>query len=67
MSRVEAGRAKRADRDAKLSAKRSKRAKAAEERLRIEALTVATKYSEVAALATNAELSDLLKYHKLMR
>jgi hypothetical protein len=65
--RVEAGRAKRADREAKLSAKRSKRAKAAEERQRVEALTVATKYSEVAALATNAELSDQLKYHKLVR
>ena len=65
--RIEAGRAKRAAREEKLTSKRAKRVAAAAERLRVEGLTVATKYSEVAALATNAELSDQLKYHKLVR
>ena len=65
--RIEAGRAKRAAREEKLVSKRAKREAATAERRRVEALTVATKYSEVAALATNTELSDQLKYHKLVR
>jgi len=64
--RVEAGRVKRAEREAKLSSKRAKRdAKAAELR-RITALTPFTKYSELRG-RSNGELSDQLKYHKLVR
>ena len=64
--RVASGRSKRADHETKLSSKRAKRAAQAAEELRISALTVATKYSELVKLS-NAELSDQLKAHKLAR
>ena len=64
--RIAAGRAKRAERDAKLSSKRSKREAKAAELRRIEALTPFTKYSELKA-TTNGQLTDQLKYHKLVR
>ena len=61
--RIEAGRAKRAERDAKLSSKRARReAKAAEQR-RIEALEPATKYSHLVSMG-NTDLADQLKYHR---
>ena len=64
--RIEAGHAKRAERDAKLSSKRAKRDARAAELRRIEALTPFTKYSELKG-RSNTELSDQLKYHKLIR
>ena len=64
--RVEAGRAKRVERDAKLSSKRAKREARAAELKRIEALRPATKYSELVSMA-NADLADQLKYHKVVR
>jgi hypothetical protein len=63
---VEAGRAKRAEREAKLSSKRAKREARAKELRRVEALVAATKYSELVSLS-NADLSDQLKYHKVVR
>ena len=64
--RVASGRSKRADHETKLSSKRAKRAAQAAEELRISALTVATKYSELVKLS-NVELSDHLKAHNLAR
>jgi uncharacterized protein YaiL (DUF2058 family) len=64
--RVEAGRAKRVERDAKLSSKRAKREARAAELKRIEALRPMTKYSELISMA-NADLADQLKYHKIVR
>ena len=64
--RVEAGRAKRVERDAKLSSKRSKREAKAAELRRIEALKPYTKYSELKG-KSNDQLSDQLRYHKLVR
>ena len=65
--RIEAGRAKRAERDAKLSSKRTRReAKAAElQRIRKD-VKPATKYSQLVKLGLK-DLSDQLKYHKVVR
>ena len=64
--RIAAGRAKRAERDAKLTSKRAKRLARAAELRRIEGLTVATKFSELVDMQNDA-LQDQLKYHKLVR
>jgi hypothetical protein len=60
------GRAKRAERDAKLSGKRTKRAAKAAELVRLKALPLKTKWSELKALS-NADLSDQLKVWKLVQ
>ena len=64
--RIEAGRAKRTERESKLSSKRARREVKATEQRRIEALKPFTKYSELQG-TSNAELSDQLKYHKVVR
>ena len=64
--RIEAGRAKRAERDAKLSSKRTRREAKAAELQRIRQLTPATKYSDLVSMG-NSDLSDQLKYHKVVR
>eukprot|EP00966_Prymnesium_polylepis_P031882 741764-Prymnesium_polylepis.2 len=61
---VEAGRAKQAGREDKLSSKRERRAKAAAEKGRIEQLTLVTKYSELKAMGVE-DLKDQLKGYKL--
>ena len=62
--RIEAGRAKRAERDAKLSSKRARREAKAVELQRIQALKPATKYSHLVSMGIR-DLSDKLKYHKV--
>jgi hypothetical protein len=57
--------AKAPEREAKLAKKRGGRAKKAAEHERIKAITVASKYSELKAMG-NDELSDQLKYYKLV-
>ena len=61
---IAAGRAKRAERDAKLSGKRARKAAKAVEKARLEQVTLATKYSELKAWAIPA-LQDQLKAFKL--
>ena len=64
--RIEAGRAKQTEREAKLLSKRTRREAKATEQRRIETLKPFTKYSELQG-TSNTELSDQLKYHKLVR
>ena len=68
--RIAAGRGKRAERDAKLTSKRAKRAAAAAELVRIKGLQVATRFSELVQRGgfqvSNSDLQDQLKYHKLV-
>jgi hypothetical protein len=59
------GEAKAPEREAKLAKKRGGRAKKAAELERIQAIAVASKYSELKAMG-NDELSDQLKYFKLV-
>ena len=63
---------KRAERESKLTSKRAKREARAAELRRIEALVVATRFSQLVTnehgyKPTNDELQDQLKYHKLVR
>ena len=64
MQRIKEGRAKRAERDAKLSSKRAKREARAAELVRLQALPLATRYSELKGMRTD-ELSDQLKVYKV--
>lgn len=68
--RIATGRAKRAERDAKLTTKRAKRAAAAAELQRIQGLQVATRFSELVERGgyqvSNSDLQDQLKYYKLV-
>ena len=64
--RVAAGQNKQAVRDAQLSSKRAKKEAWAKEERRLDALPLATKYSQLISMG-NAELSDQLKAHKLRR
>lgn len=62
--RIAEGRAKRAERDAKLASKRAKREARAAELVRLQAVPLATKYSELKAMRTEG-LSDQLKVYKV--
>ena len=62
--RVAAGRAKQAARDEKLSSKRERREKKKKEKVRIEKLELATRYSALKTMG-NDELKDQLKAYKL--
>ena len=64
MQRIKEGRAKRAERDAKLSSKRAKREARAAEVARLQALPLATKYSELKAMLRTEDLIDQLKVYK---
>ena len=64
MQRIKEGRAKRAERDAKLSSKCAKREARAAELVRLQALPLATRYSELKGMRTD-ELSDQLKVYKV--
>eukprot|EP00966_Prymnesium_polylepis_P210326 4870603-Prymnesium_polylepis.1 len=61
---IAAGRAKRAEREAKLSGKRARKAAKAAEKLRLEKVVLATTYSQLKAMAIT-ELSDQLRAFKL--
>ena len=62
--RLAVGLAERESRQAKLAAKRAKRAAKATETARVQALVLATKYSELKSMG-NDELKDQLRAHKL--
>ena len=61
---IAAGRAKRAEREAKLGGKRARKAARAAEKARLEKVTLATKYSELKQMAI-PDLSDQLRAFKL--
>ena len=62
---IAAGRAKRAERDAKLSSKRARKEAKAAELERLKSLTKVVKWSALKSLS-NADLTDQLKVHKLI-
>ena len=63
MQRLEVGMAERASRQEKLAAKRAKRKAKAAEAARVQALAIATKYSELKTMGID-ELKDQLRAHK---
>jgi hypothetical protein len=63
--RLKVGASERAARDEKLSAKRAARAARAAEKARLEALVLATHYSELVSMGEDA-LKDQLRKHKLL-
>eukprot|EP00966_Prymnesium_polylepis_P300436 6943129-Prymnesium_polylepis.1 len=63
---IEQGRAKRIERESKLTGKRAKRAAKAAELERLKALPLKTKWSELKALS-NGDLGDQLKVWKLVK
>ena len=62
--RLAVGQAERASRQEKLAAKRAKRAAKAAEKARLQAIVLATKYSELKAMG-NEDLKEQLRAHKL--